>query len=191
MTQIKQSGPTAQTSKTGVALAIAAAAWLGLAGAAHAETIKKIVVAENTKTSYDTVVLIADIEVGDDFSFKLLDEIRVRLVSSELFKSVEVFSEPVPGGIQITILARDKHSWIIAPTFYNQPGNVGVGVGFAEANMWGQNKKLLLYGQIATSDEICNLLRAYGKIKFRPAPPSTSIFVTLRLCIVCETNNGK
>ena len=30
-----------------------------------------------------------------------------------------------------------------------------------------------------------------GEIKFRPAPPSTNIFVTLRLQIVGETNNGK
>jgi len=120
--------------------------------AAVAEEIKAILVDENTKTSDDTVLLIADVEVGDDFNFEMLDEIRVRLVSSELFKEVNVFSEPWKGGQRLTILARDKHSWIIAPTFYNQPGNRGGGVGFAEANLFGKNKKLLLYAQYATAD---------------------------------------
>lgn len=119
---------------------------------AAAEEIKKIEVVENTKTSDDTVILIADIEPGDEFSYELLDLVRERLVTSELFKSVEVFANPIEGGMLITIIARDKHSWIIAPTFYNQPGNVGGGLGFAEANLWGENKKLLLYGQIATAD---------------------------------------
>ena len=38
---------------------------------------------------------------------------------------------------------------------------------------------------------IYSLLITTGEIKFRSAPPSTSIFVTLRLHIVGETNNGK
>ena len=47
---------------------------------------------------------------------------------------------------------KDKHSWVIAPAFYNQPTNKGGGVGFGENNLFGQNQKLLLYGQIATGD---------------------------------------
>jgi len=119
---------------------------------AAAERITAIVVDENTKTSDDTVMLIADVDVGDEFSFDLLQEIKVRLVTSELFKKVDVMSEPFKGGQRITILAHDKHSWIIAPTFYNQPGNRGGGAGFAEANLFGKAKKLLLYAQIATAD---------------------------------------
>ena len=49
-------------------------------------------------------------------------------------------------------LVKDKHSWVIAPAFYNQPTNIGGGVGFGENNLFGQNQKLLLYGQIATGD---------------------------------------
>jgi outer membrane protein assembly factor BamA len=41
---------------------------------------------------------------------------------------------------------------VIAPAFYNQPTNVGGGIGFGENNLFGQNQKLLLYGQIATGD---------------------------------------
>jgi outer membrane protein assembly factor BamA len=47
---------------------------------------------------------------------------------------------------------KDKHSWVIAPAFYNQPTNTGGGVGFGENNLFGENQKLLLYGQIATGD---------------------------------------
>jgi hypothetical protein len=35
------------------------------------------------------------------------------------------------------------------------------------------------------------LLRTSSEIKFKPTLPSTNIFVTLRLRIVDETNNGK
>jgi len=52
----------------------------------------------------------------------------------------------------LTIVAKDKHSWVIAPTFYTQPGNIGGGIGFGENNLFGYNKKLLLYGQLATAD---------------------------------------
>ena len=81
------------------------------------------------------------------------EQVRLDLVSSGLFKDVEVFCEPHPkGGRQGHILAKDKHSWVIAPTFYNQPTNNGGGVGFGENNLFGENQKLLLYGQIATGD---------------------------------------
>jgi outer membrane protein assembly factor BamA len=119
---------------------------------AAAESIKRIEVVGNTKTETETVMLIADIEVGDDYTPQVLEEVRIRLVSSELFKEVIVRADKRPGGVKITINAKDKHSWVIAPTFYNQPGNVGGGLGFAESNLFGENKKLLMYGQIATSD---------------------------------------
>jgi len=41
---------------------------------------------------------------------------------------------------------------VIAPAFYNQPTNKGGGVGFGENNLFGQNKKLLIYAQLATGD---------------------------------------
>jgi outer membrane protein assembly factor BamA len=131
-----------------VALALVAA----VPRLAGADQIVRIVVDENTKSSDDTVILIADIEVGDDWTPAMVDEVRDRLVTSQLFKSVEVLAAPVLGGIEVLILARDKHSWVIAPTYYNQPGNKGAGFGFAEANLFGENKKLLLYAQYATAD---------------------------------------
>ena len=119
---------------------------------ASADSIAAIVVEENTKTTSETVELIGKIAVGDDWTPDMGDEVKRNLVSSGLFKDVEVFTEPVKGGVKVHILAKDKHSWVIAPAVYNQPTNKGGGVGFGENNLFGLNQKLLLYGQIATGD---------------------------------------
>lgn len=82
----------------------------------------------------------------------MVDAVKSRLVSSGLFKDVEVYWTKQAGGVAVHILAKDKHSWVIAPAFYNQPTNTGGGIGFGENNLFGQNQKLLLYSQIATGD---------------------------------------
>ena len=127
---------------------------LGISSRAFAEEIREIVVEENTKTDADTVALIARLEVGDNWDNSMIEEVKRRLDSSGLFKSITVFSEPHKSGtgVKVTILVKDKHSWIIAPAFYTQPTNIGGGVGFGENNLFGKNQKLLLYGQIATGD---------------------------------------
>jgi len=120
---------------------------------AEAERIEEIVVEENSKTTSDTVITLAKIDVGDDWSADMGEGIKKNLVSSGLFKDVEVFTEPAKnGGVKVHILAKDKHSWVIAPAIYNQPTNKGGGIGFGENNLFGQNQKLLLYGQVATGD---------------------------------------
>jgi outer membrane protein insertion porin family len=119
---------------------------------AAADEIKDIVVEDNTKTTADTVILISQLSPGDNWTPDMVDVVKARLVSSGLFKDVEVYWTPVPGGVKVHILAKDKHSWVIAPAFYNQPTNVGGGVGFGENNLFGENQKLLLYGQVATGD---------------------------------------
>ncbi|HEX7702718.1 MAG TPA: BamA/TamA family outer membrane protein [Kofleriaceae bacterium] len=122
------------------------------ASRAGADTIQEIVVEDNEKTTSDTVELIAKVEVGDDWTPAMVDLIKTRLVTSGLFKDVEVFYEPVAGGVRLHMLVRDKHSWVIAPAFYTQPTNVGGGVGFGENNLFGLDQKLLIYAQIATGD---------------------------------------
>jgi outer membrane protein insertion porin family len=131
---------------------IACTALLALAGSARAESIQEIEVIDNTKTTDATVILIADIGKGDDFKPENVPDIEARLVNSGLFKEVAVWSTPVPGGVKVTIRAKDKHSWVIAPTIYDQPTNKGGGFGFGENNLFGENKKLLLYAQLATGD---------------------------------------
>ena len=133
-----------------VVIALVVIAWV--AASAAAETIKKIVVEDNTKTTADTVIFISQLEEGDEWNPTMVDLVKERLVSSGLFKDVEVYWTPKDGGVVVHILAKDKHSWVIAPAFYNQPTNVGGGVGFGENNLFGQNQKLLLYAQVATGD---------------------------------------
>ncbi|HET7503399.1 MAG TPA: BamA/TamA family outer membrane protein [Kofleriaceae bacterium] len=134
---------------------------LAAARVAAADTIRDIVVEGNTKTTSATVELIADIGVGDDWSSDMLDQVKAKLVSSGLFKDVGGFwdacgptstpkcDEP---GVRVHLSVKDKHSWVIAPAFYNQPTNTGAGAGFGENNLFGLNQKLLLYAQIATGD---------------------------------------
>jgi outer membrane protein assembly factor BamA len=127
---------------------------------ARAEKIRELVVVENAKTTDDTVLYIANIEKGDEWNEEVKAAVMVELVSSGLFKDIDIFSEQHPkGGVKVTIIAKDKHSWVIAPTVYNQPTNKGGGLGFGENNLFGQNKKLLLYGQVATGDSF--LVAAY------------------------------
>jgi outer membrane protein assembly factor BamA len=133
-------------------LALAIAIVATLAARASADTIREIVVEGNTKTTTDTVQLIARIDVGDDWQAELQDKIEERLKSSGLFSSVETFWDAVPGGVRVHITVKDKHSWVIAPAVYDQPTNKGAGVGYGENNLFGENQKLLLYAQIATGE---------------------------------------
>lgn len=133
-------------------IAFALLALVLTAGVASAEVIKEIIVEDNKKTTADTVELIANIEIGDDWSPDMTERVKTDLVSSGLFKDVEVFWSKVEGGVRVNILVKDKHSWVIAPAFYNQPTNTGGGVGFGENNLFGLNQKLLIYGQVATGD---------------------------------------
>lgn len=134
---------------------------LAAARVAAADTIRDIVVEGNTKTTTATVELIAKIDVGDDWSSDMLDRIKHDLVSSGLFRDVEGFTEACgltstpkcdSPGVRVHLTVHDKHSWVIAPAFYTQPTNTGGGIGFGENNLFGENQKLLLYGQVATGD---------------------------------------
>ncbi len=122
------------------------------AGHAAAERIVEIRVDGNTKTTDATVKLIAGVATGDELRPDVAERVRQDLVTSGLFQEVQVYWEPAPGGTRLVIVARDKHSWVIAPAAYNQPTNKGVGAGFGENNLFGENKKLLVYGQVATGD---------------------------------------
>lgn len=157
MTNHRQPSAASLPHRLFVALAGTVALALALApraARAEGEEIREIEVVENTRTTDDTVLLIADVEKGDEWTYALGEEIKVNLISSGLFKDVSVFTTPVPGGVKLTIVAKDKHAWVLGPTFYNQPGNVGAGLGFGHANLFGENKKMLLYGQIATADSL-------------------------------------
>jgi outer membrane protein assembly factor BamA len=165
---------------------VAAIAALLATGTARAERIKEVIVVENTKTTDDTVIYIAGIEEGDDWDKDVQTRVKTALVSSGLFREVELFAEPHPngGGVRVTIIVEDKHSWVIAPTFYNQPTNTGGGIGFGENNLFGENKKLLLYGQVATGDSF--FIGAYVDPSIGGTPVNWAADVFLRYERVIE-----
>ncbi|TMQ17039.1 MAG: hypothetical protein E6J91_10750 [Deltaproteobacteria bacterium] len=186
--------------------------------AAADTTIRDIVIEGNTKTTTDTVELIAKIEVGDDWTSDMMDRIKADLVSSGLFREVDGFWEACgptttpkcdETGVRVHLTVRDKHSWVIAPTFYNQPTNTGGGVGFGENNLFGENQKLLLYGQVATGDsffvgawvipalggtrfyaQLDTLLKTARVIEYSPAHGYTDIPVPVRQSRLNYLNAG-
>ena len=131
-------------------LALVVLGWLS--SRTYADKINELVVEGNKKTTTDTVELISQLSVGDDWAAEMSEAVKQRLVTSGLFSDVEVFWEPIAGGVRVHMIVKDKHSWVIAPAVYSQPTNTGGGVGFGENNLFGLNQKLLLYGQIATGD---------------------------------------
>jgi len=163
---------------------------LAVPRAAHAEgeEIVQIEVVENTKTNVETVLLIADVHKGDTFTYDTIDRIRKNLENSGLFKEHQVIAVPVQGGMKLTIVAKDKMSWVIAPTVYLQPGNQGGGLGYGENNLFGTNKKLLLYGQIATADSL--FLAGYLDPAFLGSPLYFRADTFLRREFVTEFTGG-
>jgi outer membrane protein assembly factor BamA len=124
---------------------------------AETETIHDIVVEGARKTTPDTVEYIAQIDRGDEWQPEMASTIKERLVSSGLFKDVEVYwaapdKTTGPGLVDVHIIVADRFSWVIAPAFYTQPTNTGGGIGYGENNLFGLNQKLLVYGQLATGD---------------------------------------
>jgi outer membrane protein insertion porin family len=114
--------------------------------------ISEIVVEGNRKTTSSTVREISDLRVGDPWTESRRRHAEDELITSGLFRSVEVDDETTATGVRVVLRVRDKHSWLVAPTFYWQPTNRGGGLGFGENNLFGRNEKLLLYAQAATGD---------------------------------------
>ncbi|HSK00244.1 MAG TPA: BamA/TamA family outer membrane protein [Kofleriaceae bacterium] len=111
-----------------------------------------------SKLTDRTLGYLARVELGDRVAPADLPRIQQALISSGLFEKVEVALEDdpraAPGGVLLVATLDDKHSWIIAPTVFALPGRRSVGVGFAENNFRGENKKLLLYGQLGDRESL-------------------------------------
>ncbi|HEY0195459.1 MAG TPA: BamA/TamA family outer membrane protein, partial [Kofleriaceae bacterium] len=101
-----------------------------------------------------TLGYLAHVEIGDEVGPGDLPRLQQALLSSELFKTVAVALEDAPDGVTVVVTADDKHSWIIAPTAFILPGNRAFGVGYAENDLGGTDRKVLLYGQIGTETSL-------------------------------------
>ena len=104
----------------------------------------------DSKLTEETLWLLLRVERGQLVTEAQIPELEKALFSSELFKTVKVRYEPAPDGTSVIVVATvdDKHSWIVMPTVYLLSSNWAVGAGFAENNLFGENKKLLLYAQL-------------------------------------------
>jgi outer membrane protein insertion porin family len=123
------------------------------------QKIRDIRVFDNTKTATGTVIDLAGVQVGEDFTPDELQKIKQNLINAGLFSDVNVYYEPFLDGIRMNIVAKDKFAWFAAPTFSASTGNVGGGIAFGHTNLFGLNKKLLLYGALFNSDS--RLLAVY------------------------------
>jgi outer membrane protein insertion porin family len=103
-----------------------------------------------TKTTDETIEFLSRYKIGSQITDKERARIERNLFSSELFESVSVRYEFARDGVIVVALLDDKHSWIVAPTLYILSTNYAVGFGFAENNLFGQNRKLLLYAQVGS-----------------------------------------
>ncbi|HET9622538.1 MAG TPA: BamA/TamA family outer membrane protein [Kofleriaceae bacterium] len=112
----------------------------------------------DSKVKPRTLGYLAHAALGDSITSADVPRLQQALVSSELFKTVTVTLEDAPGepspGWIVVVTANDKHSWILAPTAFVLPGNQAFGIGFAENDLGGTDRKLLLYGQIGTQTSL-------------------------------------
>ena len=100
-----------------------------------------------SKLTERTLSYLAHVDLGDQLDDSKIAEVEAALMSSELFKTAVVTLEPTEGGVLVVATLEDKMSWIAAPTLFILPDHFSVGAGYAESNLGGENKKMLLYGQ--------------------------------------------
>jgi len=120
--------------------------------------ILAVKIIDNTKTNSNTVEYLAHIKRGSLLTAEVIAKIQLNLDACGLFKSVSIFWEPMEEdgvqGARLIIAAKDKLSWIIAPTATFNAPIFGGGLAYAESNLFGRNMKLLLYGTYTTADKM-------------------------------------
>jgi outer membrane protein insertion porin family len=103
----------------------------------------------HTKLRARTLTYLSHVDVGDYVMQGDEPKLEAALMSSELFATATVAFVPVDDdSVIVECTLDDKMSWIAAPTAYVLPSHWSVGVGYAESDLGGTNRKLLLYGQL-------------------------------------------
>ncbi|MBA3539081.1 MAG: BamA/TamA family outer membrane protein [Deltaproteobacteria bacterium] len=137
-------------------LAHADSPWLdGAPAAVTDDTPRPLVgfqVRGDSKVTSRTLRYLARATPGELVTANDLPRFHAALLSSELFKTIAVTLERSGDGVILVATVDDKHSWIIVPTLYVLSGYKSVGLGFAENNLAGENRKLLLYAQLGDLD---------------------------------------
>jgi outer membrane protein insertion porin family len=141
----------------------------------------------HSKVTETTLERLSHVSLGDEITDDDIKDIQAALVSSELFKTVDVVLEAVAGGVVVVATVDDKQSWIAAPTVYVLPGNLAFGAGYAENDLLGEDKKLLLYGQIGDVNTF--MFGTYLDPQFRGSKFSLRFDLYLQHRVVDEYEN--
>lgn len=102
----------------------------------------------DSKVTATTALRLAHVAIGDPIDDSMIPRLEQALLTSNLFRSATVRLEEAPGGAVVVAALDDKLSWVVAPTLYLLPSSWSVGAGYAENDLFGEEKKLLLYGQL-------------------------------------------
>jgi outer membrane protein insertion porin family len=112
-----------------------------------------VIVLGTEKTRPETVQAYARLEPGDTITAEELARAERRLVATGLFQEVRVSTQPSGDSqVDVVLQVQDKASWVVAPTFSVSNSNIGGGVLYAEANLWGRSKKFATAVQVSTAE---------------------------------------
>jgi outer membrane protein insertion porin family len=115
--------------------------------------VGEVTVQGTEKTRPETVQAYSRLDEGDSITAEELTRVERRLVATGLFQDVKVTPEPLGDGrVRVVLQVQDKASWVVAPTFSVSNSNIGGGVLYAEANLWGRSKKFATAAQVSTAE---------------------------------------
>jgi outer membrane protein insertion porin family len=115
--------------------------------------VGEVTVVGTEKTTPETVQAYSRLDVDDSITAEELTRVERRLVATGLFQDVKVTPQPLGDGrVRVVLEVKDKASWVVAPTFSVSNSNIGGGVLYAEANLWGRSKKFATAAQVSTAE---------------------------------------
>lgn len=115
--------------------------------------VGEVTIVGTEKTRPETVQEYSRLDAGDSITAEELTRVERRLVATGLFQDVKVTPEPLGDGrVRVVLEVKDKASWVVAPTFSLSNSNIGGGVLYAEANLWGRSKKFATAAQVSTAE---------------------------------------
>ncbi|HUJ58296.1 MAG TPA: hypothetical protein VLX92_07380 [Kofleriaceae bacterium] len=135
--------------------AVAVACAIGWSAPARADAPRPIVgfeVRGPTRVTAETLAHLSHVDLGDRVAESDLPEIELALLSSELFETVAVELVPSGDGVIVAATLHDRLPWIAAPALYVLPKTFAIGAGYAESDLFGEDKKLLVFGQIGNRE---------------------------------------
>ncbi|MCG8480158.1 MAG: BamA/TamA family outer membrane protein [Spirochaetales bacterium] len=106
------------------------------------------------RTREEIVYDLIPAEPGDPFSTELLEEIRVALVDSELFASIDVSADGAEASaetVDVVVVLDERWTLVPIPFFSTGGGATRGGLILLESNLFGRNKQLISAGFIGTN----------------------------------------